>query len=436
MKNYQKLFPLILIILMVFSTYKLVSDKVSKQRTYNGYIKQAEDYYKQGIIVDAVEQLELANSMKPDIDILLKEGKYYLSGGYNGDAASVAENILTSYPKDAKGYDFALTCYLDDNDYDDCYDLLDEAEKRGVTSKSIKKVTSELEYRTFIGYTSYDEIGGLNSGYYFVKSEENWGYCNKKGSLVIGNSYSNAGPFMNDVAPVTDLEGNTLYIDKNGYKKINIPKKLKCKKAGAYMQEGIALLCNGKYGYYDKNFEFMFGSYDYASAMYNSVAAVKNGESWYLVNEKGKEINKSPYTDVKSTGIEIINIIDCIFVQSNGKYIIVNSKGHQIGSGKYDDAVCFNLDKIAAVKIGNSWGFVDDNGKTVIEPQYENARSFSSGLAAVKQNGKWGYINSENKNVIKCTFDDCLDFNNEGYAFVKNEGEDKYVVLGLYSKNH
>jgi len=38
---------------------------------------------------------------------------------------------------------------------------------------------------------------------------------------------------------------------------------------------------------------------------------------------------------------------------------------------------------LIAFKNNNKWGFVNEEGKIVIEPQYDNAKSFSYGLAAV-----------------------------------------------------
>ncbi|MFR3329819.1 MAG: WG repeat-containing protein [Odoribacter splanchnicus] len=49
---------------------------------------------------------------------------------------------------------------------------------------------------------------------------------------------------------------------------------------------------------------------------------------------------------------------------------------------------------------------------------YEDARSFSEGLAAVRRNKKWGYINTNGKEVIECEYIMANDFN-EGMACVK-----------------
>lgn len=43
--------------------------------------------------------------------------------------------------------------------------------------------------------------------------------------------------------------------------------------------------------------------------------------------------------------------------------------------------------------------------EVIIDPQYEDADSFSQGLAAVKKDGKWGYSDMEGNTVIPFQFD-------------------------------
>ena len=74
-----------------------------------------------------------------------------------------------------------------------------------------------------------------------------------------------------------------------------------------------------------------------------------------------------------------------------------------VGVGQYLHAKC---------------GYIDQTGKLVIEPQFENARDFSEGMARVRVSEKWGYINKTGQLVIKPQFAYCLDFS-EGLARVR-----------------
>ena len=55
--------------------------------------------------------------------------------------------------------------------------------------------------------------------------------------------------------------------------------------------------------------------------------------------------------------------------------------------------------------------------EVVIRPQYEAAEDFSGGYAAVKKDGKWGYIDADGKNVVDFKYDYASDFR-EGKAIV------------------
>ena len=65
------------------------------------------------------------------------------------------------------------------------------------------------------------------------------------------------------------------------------------------------------------------------------------------------------------------------------------------------------------MKIGDKWGYVNQVGKIVIEPQFDDAYNFSKGLAAIKISDKWGYINHKGEIVIKPQFDDARSFSSK-----------------------
>ena len=83
----------------------------------------------------------------------------------------------------------------------------------------------------------------------------------------------------------------------------------------------------------------------------------------------------------------------------------------------YDDFEMGVEDGCFAVKKNGLWGFISEDGVEIIEPQYEDYCSFSSGLAAVYKNGNWGFINKQNEVIIpfKYRIPDYSSFNN-GYA--------------------
>ncbi len=58
----------------------------------------------------------------------------------------------------------------------------------------------------------------------------------------------------------------------------------------------------------------------------------------------------------------------------------------------------------------NLWGYIDDLGNEVIEPQFQQASYFSEGMAAVRVNGTFGFINMTGKLVIEPIYDNAFSF--------------------------
>jgi hypothetical protein len=56
-------------------------------------------------------------------------------------------------------------------------------------------------------------------------------------------------------------------------------------------------------------------------------------------------------------------------------------------------------ESLARVRVSGRWGYIDANGKLVIQPQFDDAIGFPDGLAGVKSHGEWGYIDKTGRTV-------------------------------------
>lgn len=56
-------------------------------------------------------------------------------------------------------------------------------------------------------------------------------------------------------------------------------------------------------------------------------------------------------------------------------------------------------DGLALIKQGELWGFINQNDKAVISPQYEEATAFYNAVAIVKQSGKFALIDTSGKTI-------------------------------------
>ncbi|HWN41535.1 MAG TPA: WG repeat-containing protein, partial [Thermoanaerobaculia bacterium] len=75
---------------------------------------------------------------------------------------------------------------------------------------------------------------------------------------------------------------------------------------------------------------------------------------------------------------------------------------------------------------GSKWGFIDDTGKFVINPQFDRAGNFSEGLASVLIGDRAGFVDREGKLVINPQYDAMSSFSG-GLALVVSEGRWAYI---------
>jgi len=70
---------------------------------------------------------------------------------------------------------------------------------------------------------------------------------------------------------------------------------------------------------------------------------------------------------------------------------------------QYDEVSDFS-EGLAAIRIGEKWGFIDKAGKEVVPPQYDGVWDFREGLAAVMicdgETEKWGFIDTTGKEIV------------------------------------
>ena len=95
-------------------------------------------------------------------------------------------------------------------------------------------------------------------------------------------------------------------------------------------------------------------------------------------------------------------------VTSDGKkWGYINEKGEYVIEPQFDEAKCFWDNGLAWVQLGGKWGCIDEKGRFVVEPRFDEAWNFSdNGLAWVQLGGKWGCIDEKGRYVVEPRFDD------------------------------
>ena len=84
------------------------------------------------------------------------------------------------------------------------------------------------------------------------------------------------------------------------------------------------------------------------------------------------------------------------------------------------------------IKIKNTWGYMDLQGKLIIPPTYSEAGFFSEDIAAVVQNDKFGFISKANKFIVEPIYDEVSDFS-DGRSMVEKGGKYGMIDRNGYS---
>lgn len=433
MKNYKFLIPVVLIILYIVSLYRLQDIRKTEQQQYDDYIAAAREKREQGILVDTIANYESALSLKPSLQLYLEIGEFYEESNQTDAAIDWGLGIVSKYPKRKEGYEFLTDLYIESEDNIACYNLYDKMNKRAVKSEYVDNCIKEIEYSFYLK-GAYVDVGIYSDGFCPVVDEERMGYTDLTGSMIISAGYDKVGYFSEGLAPVVDSEGSAYFIDTEGNKK-HVVLNVEDVQELTMINEGVFALYNGKsWGYYNLNHKYLFGEYEAVSSIGNGIAAVKESDKWYLIDKSGKKISDTGYDKVIADEKGVVYRNERIFVQKDNNYYMVDDSGKQIADNTYEDADMFRDETYAAVQVGGKWGFINKAGEMVIEPQYEEARSFSNGFAAVKYDDMWGFIDEKGNPVIEAQFEGAKDFNTSGCAYVF-DGE-AWTLLILYKYNH
>ncbi len=280
----------------------------------------------------------------------------------------------------------------------------------------------------------YDCIITFSEGMAIVESKGKRGYINIAGKLVIPVEFISALNFSEGLAPVYIDKKKLGFINKAG--ELVIPAKFKWSSG---FNEGLAPILLNNFGYINNLGEIMIAP-DFVSArkFSNGLAVVCSeiGKHKYI-NKKGKVIIEGPFNsaaDFDSNGLAIVQPMDkagqafgCINKQ--GEWIIpadfknispfengiakvesdylsgfINEQGEFIDKSEYyrinTASFTEGLARVQPADKYGYYGFIDINGKMVIEPVFHWALPFKDGLAVVQINNKWGYINTAGKQVI------------------------------------
>ena len=145
----------------------------------------------------------------------------------------------------------------------------------------------------------------------------------------------------------------------------------------------------------------------------DGVGIIDKHAHWVLPAAHGRQI--LPSTDER------------FLVKERGRAYFVDLKGKPV-TPDFEDAAQFG-DGLAPVKLGGKWGFIDRQGKWVIDRKYDEASSFSDGLATVVINGKEFVIDRTGNVQFEVDSKIAIQDFSEGFARFWTLTNEKYGYL-------
>jgi WG containing repeat len=149
----------------------------------------------------------------------------------------------------------------------------------------------------------------------------------------------------------------------------------------------------------------------------------KNIESkWIVIDKAGRQILDNQFDSVGSISVSSHYIRVHEAGQNNNEELNFCFKGRNLRKPEFktfDGLICDGRERVLITgKNHRKVGFVTETGEWIAGGAiYDDADAFSEGMAAVKIGEKWGYINSAGKMIIPAQFNDARMFY-RGYAEV------------------
>ena len=251
----------------------------------------------------------------------------------------------------------------------------------------------------------YDFVEDFSSRAALVGRGDRVSYIDPRGSLLADFLWEDGFPFQGELAVVSvqDREG---VINKAAG--VILPTQYD----RIFLEPSGPILTgkDGRYTYYSRDGKPLFGPYDQATPLRDGMAVVKNDGRAFLIDERGRAILEGAFDQIRILAPGLLALQD-----STGKWTLTDRTGAPLSSRRYD-AVGEMADSLAAVQIGQKYGYVSPEGKEVIAVNLNafddiaQAR-FSNGLAKTTYRGKYGMINTAGKRLVPNLFDQIIPSN-------------------------
>ncbi len=288
-------------------------------------------------------------------------------------------------------------------------------------------------------------------GLFVVQKDGKSGFIDRTGKVLIPIQFDSANNFHEGLALVT-MNGKKMFIDATGkivfnaaYDIINnFSEGLAAVNLGQTRIPNIGLISNpGKWGYIDKTGKLVIPmKFTHAEDFSEGLAAVTNGDRDHgaFIDHSEKIIFTLPLDVTLGFHEGFAGVL------LSGNVTYYDRRGQKMSvPTEYGPRSHSFSEGLVPIEINGKTGFMDQNGKVAIAPQFEDVEDFSEGLAPVKVGSKettwcprdssgsregftmkWGYVDKSGKFVIPPQFESAAPFA-EGVAVIHQCGEAFFI---------
>lgn len=174
-------------------------------------------------------------------------------------------------------------------------------------------------------------------------------------------------------------------------------------KAEAAPWDYVGKICNGmiairsgaSYGFADAAGKVIISPvYEDVTDFVDGYAVVRKNDKWGVIDKTGKQTIACSYDSIDKWNNGIYR------VQKGNLYGLVKTNGTVVQAVKYLIISMPSKDENRTpIRLGDKWGFIDNDGAIVISIKYSSVNSFDSGRAFVEINDDFFYIDRNGNRV-------------------------------------
>jgi len=310
-----------------------------------------------------------------------------------------------------------------------------DVDRDGIDEMVARYVINQDDYTTVLKYLNEDWVIfnhhniNLYPTYIHAVGGKKWGYINETGKYVIKPIYSFAETFQGNRAVIKfgELFGvineNGDYIIEPKYEHIE-----------SYQEKrAIVTSSEGKYVVDENGLTLTKITFPFISSYHESVAVVGS-----MVNEVllygYLDLNGDIVIPMKYQKAYDFNM-DKALVKDE-KYQLINKEGKVIQTYLYSYVGNYANNRLV-FKLQDKCGYIDENGKIIIKPQYEYCQSFIDENAIINEkdelNDTYGLINLEGEEIFKPIYHHIIRLGNNRFALGKAKVKTKPYLGNLYA---